>query len=497
MSTYVKQVWENLPSEQTPLSAPRLLHMETQAEKAVADSKAYVDSEIAKTSSVPDVVQSIRTPYFIAHRGNRFCYPEHSLEAYRATFEGGYSPEADVRILKDGTLVCVHDATTARTMTGSDAVVKDMTVSEWRAKKVLPAVRGILKGSAYGTPVLFEDYLDMFGGKVPLFPEVKDPDAVPAVIEAIKRRNLQKSVVMSSFNWPDVIAMQQAGIYAAKAGTPDKTPQEYVDLGMFGAVFNSTTVSNATISSFKAAGLKVFTYTLNTPSSAASDIARGVDFIYTDDTWEMDPTSTPAVSLETHKGFIPPASVAAVQDDTQGKPVVRLEGFELHGFGSAPTRSVIKLGHLGTGSNLATIRFTVRGIENPAPGSATASWLAGVYLGIEGVGDVPVQENSDSAYRLALIRSGGGVAAFRKDTFGGTSTSATGTLAGVTTAANGTSKEYEFEIEFRASDVVIRECLSNTSAVLAVPSISRNDCYITIANNRMSSRISDIRFYRP
>lgn len=56
----------------------------------------------------------------VAHRGASYGAPEHTLAAYRqAIREGADALECDVRLTRDGTLVCVHDRRVDRTSTGS------------------------------------------------------------------------------------------------------------------------------------------------------------------------------------------------------------------------------------------------------------------------------------------------------------------------------------------------------------------------------------------
>lgn len=52
---YVKQSWSNLPDKTTPVSAARLAHMETQYDEAVAVSKDYTDSKVARSQSSANV----------------------------------------------------------------------------------------------------------------------------------------------------------------------------------------------------------------------------------------------------------------------------------------------------------------------------------------------------------------------------------------------------------------------------------------------------------
>jgi glycerophosphoryl diester phosphodiesterase len=65
-----------------------------------------------------------------AHRGASAARPEHTLAAYRqAIAEGVDGLECDVRLTRDGHLVCVHDATIERTSTGRGRVSR-LTLAE-------------------------------------------------------------------------------------------------------------------------------------------------------------------------------------------------------------------------------------------------------------------------------------------------------------------------------------------------------------------------------
>ncbi|MFD3509907.1 glycerophosphodiester phosphodiesterase [Nocardia sp. NPDC058666] len=76
--------------------------------------------------------QSNRPPFVVAHRGASAAKPEHTLAAYElALQEGADGVECDVRLTRDGHLVCVHDRTIDRT---SDAtgLVSELTLDELR-----------------------------------------------------------------------------------------------------------------------------------------------------------------------------------------------------------------------------------------------------------------------------------------------------------------------------------------------------------------------------
>ncbi|ANS25070.1 glycerophosphoryl diester phosphodiesterase [Rhodococcus opacus M213] len=71
-----------------------------------------------------------RGPLVVAHRGASAAMPEHTLAAYElALEEGAEGLECDVRLTRDGHLVCVHDRTVDRTSTGA-GVVSEMTLEE-------------------------------------------------------------------------------------------------------------------------------------------------------------------------------------------------------------------------------------------------------------------------------------------------------------------------------------------------------------------------------
>ena len=62
-------------------------------------------------------------PLVVAHRGSSAAAPEHTLAAYvQAIAEGADALECDVRLTRDGVLVCVHDRRVDRTSDGRGVV---------------------------------------------------------------------------------------------------------------------------------------------------------------------------------------------------------------------------------------------------------------------------------------------------------------------------------------------------------------------------------------
>ena len=71
-------------------------------------------------------------PFVVAHRGASADRPEHTVAAYlRALEEGAEGVECDVRLTRDGHLVCVHDRSLDRTSTGT-GLVSEMTLPQQR-----------------------------------------------------------------------------------------------------------------------------------------------------------------------------------------------------------------------------------------------------------------------------------------------------------------------------------------------------------------------------
>ncbi|NJC64586.1 glycerophosphodiester phosphodiesterase [Planosporangium flavigriseum] len=69
-------------------------------------------------------------PLVFAHRGSSAAEPEHTLTAYlRAIEEGADGVECDVRLTRDGQLVCVHDRRLERTSNGH-GLVSTRTLAE-------------------------------------------------------------------------------------------------------------------------------------------------------------------------------------------------------------------------------------------------------------------------------------------------------------------------------------------------------------------------------
>jgi glycerophosphoryl diester phosphodiesterase len=79
----------------------------------------------------------------VAHRGSSGIQAEHTLEAYeQALQEGADAVECDIRLTRDGHLVCVHDRRVDRTSDGRGVVstleladLHDLDFASWKARQ--------------------------------------------------------------------------------------------------------------------------------------------------------------------------------------------------------------------------------------------------------------------------------------------------------------------------------------------------------------------------
>ena len=120
---------------------------------------------------------SHHSPLIIGHRGASREAPENTLESFHLAWnQGADGIEADFRLTADGQIVCMHDATTART-TGID-----LNISESSLKELRRLDAGAWKGSAWSGVLIptLDEVLDAIPHGTWLFVELKSgPEIIP------------------------------------------------------------------------------------------------------------------------------------------------------------------------------------------------------------------------------------------------------------------------------------------------------------------------------
>lgn len=144
----------------------------------------------------------------VAHRGYSSLAPENTAAAISLAMSFPYVQwvEVDVQCSSDGVPFLIHDYTLGRTTDGRGDV-KDKT---WAELQQLDA--GSWKGKAYQNERLLslEQFLDLICGRLQANIEIKThnnlyPGIEAKVVEAVKRKQMEHDVVLTSFD-PDSLA---------------------------------------------------------------------------------------------------------------------------------------------------------------------------------------------------------------------------------------------------------------------------------------------------
>ena len=143
-----------------------------------------------------------KAPLVIAHRGASAFAPENTLAAFRLAADmGADAVELDAKLTADGRVVIHHDLTLERTTDG-EGKIGEKTLTDL---KRLDA--GSFKGSEYEgerIPTL-DEVFDVIGDRLLINVELTNYSSmldqlVPTVLKLIRNYQLERSVLLSSFN---------------------------------------------------------------------------------------------------------------------------------------------------------------------------------------------------------------------------------------------------------------------------------------------------------
>lgn len=151
----------------------------------------------------------------IAHRGFSGIYPENTMLAFKKAIEiGADGIELDVHLSKDGQVMIIHDEALKRT-TGLDGVISDYTRAE--LEKISA---GKTKNDEFGfTPIpSLEEYLAFMAEHKDKFTNIElktapvyYPEIEEKTLELVRKFDLEKNIIYSSFNWLSIERMQRLG----------------------------------------------------------------------------------------------------------------------------------------------------------------------------------------------------------------------------------------------------------------------------------------------
>lgn len=230
----------------------------------------------------------------IAHRGASYDAPENTLAALRLAWEQqADGSEFDIYLTRDGQIAVIHDKDTKRTA-GVLRKVVEHTLAELRTLDV-----GSWKGPQFRgekIPTLSEMLALVPEGKS-VFVEVKcGPEIVPEMLKVLEQHRLKpQQTPIISFNADVIAAVKKARpelpaywlVSLNKKGEVPPTAEALIakakTLHADGLDLSAAEILDAEYArKIKAAGLKLYVWTVNDPKVARRMVQIGVEGITTD-----------------------------------------------------------------------------------------------------------------------------------------------------------------------------------------------------------------------
>jgi glycerophosphoryl diester phosphodiesterase len=136
----------------------------------------------------------------VGHRGAPTEEPENTLRSFRSALELGVAAvELDVQLTRGGRLAVIHDETLDRTTNGH-GLVKNFTLAE---------LQKLDAGQGESIPAL-EEVLELTRGRAHLLVEMKQPEAMGALLQFFREQRAFDAARVISFWHPAVKALKEA-----------------------------------------------------------------------------------------------------------------------------------------------------------------------------------------------------------------------------------------------------------------------------------------------
>jgi glycerophosphoryl diester phosphodiesterase len=225
----------------------------------------------------------------VGHRGGAGVAPENTLPSFEAAWAAGVAwVETDVRLTRDGVPVLLHDAALDRTTTGHGAV----SAITWDELQTVDA--GVRFAPDFpGTRVpRLEELLAAAAGRSGVLIELKaEPERPDLLVEralaAVEAAGAREWVRLISFEADLLERVRQAaagqsiatGFIASTAAGIIETA---LRLGCLSIHPRQTALTPALVETARAAGLRINTWTANTPEQVCAAAEASVDEITTD-----------------------------------------------------------------------------------------------------------------------------------------------------------------------------------------------------------------------
>lgn len=234
-------------------------------------------------------LSTLPTPVYAAHRGGAEEAPENSMAALRAAYRGRTAQvlDVDLRALRDGTLVAMHDRTLDRT-TGHAGPVSALTPREWRRVRLRSG----------GRPPTADQILRRFGGHTVLNLELKDPRGLPRLARSIRERALTRSVVVQFHALAPAVRAHRmgllTGVWRSAAQARTDRPERWRRVVDVLSVDHRARAADLRRAARSGIG-RVWSHTIRTPAARDRVLRLGCDGVMTDTPRRL--SRTPARTL--------------------------------------------------------------------------------------------------------------------------------------------------------------------------------------------------------
>lgn len=235
-------------------------------------------------------------PLVFAHRGASAAYPEHTLAAYtQALAEGADGVECDVRMTRDGHLVCVHDRRLERTSNGR-GLVSDHSLAQLQRLDF-----GSWRGTGPASVLTLDRLLWLLrdaGRPVRLLIETKHPSrhgqqVEDELVRLLRHHRLLDDCAPVQVSVMSFFALALRRVRQLAPQLPTVQLLELLPPGVrpgrlpFGTRIAGPSIGLARarprlVPALRAAGNQVYVWTVNTPADVAFVLSQGVQGIITD-----------------------------------------------------------------------------------------------------------------------------------------------------------------------------------------------------------------------
>ncbi len=222
---------------------------------------------------------------YAAHRGGALEVPENSMAGLVAAYRRHTADvlDVDVRTLRDGTLVAMHDPTLDRT-TDHKGPVADLTTRQWRRVRLRPG-HSLPGRWPREHPPTAEAVLDRFGGRIVLNVEVKDGGGLKRLAAMLRKRGLTDSVYVQSNELSQAARAHRMGLLTSvwrsvKQARTDRPEHWRSTVDMLSVDYRAR---DADIRRAVRSGVpRVWSHTIRTPQARDRVLRLGCDGVLTD-----------------------------------------------------------------------------------------------------------------------------------------------------------------------------------------------------------------------